>query len=64
MLLTFLLLTKPAAKHFLSPIRVPEECPQATADVVEQCLHEDADVRPSAREIVDKLSQLKEPSQT
>lgn len=44
--------------------RVPEECPQATADVVEQCLHEDADVRPSARDIVDKLSQLREPSQT
>ena len=44
--------------------RVPEECPQATADVVEQCLHEDADVRPSAREIVDKLSQLRELSQT
>ncbi|KAL3148045.1 protein kinase activity protein [Trebouxia sp. C0009 RCD-2024] len=47
----------------LRPLRVPEECPQATADVVEQCLHEDADVRPSAREIVDKLSQLREPIQ-
>ena len=43
--------------------RVPDECPQAAADVVEQCLHEDSDVRPSAREVVEKLSQLREPSQ-
>ena len=43
--------------------RVPEECPQATADVVEQCLHEDPNVRPSAREIVERLSQIREPTQ-
>ncbi|KAA6423450.1 MAG: cytochrome P450 [Trebouxia sp. A1-2] len=47
----------------LRPLRVPEECPQATADVVEQCLHEDPNVRPSAREIVERLSQIREPTQ-
>ncbi|DBB18025.1 hypothetical protein WJX82_008169 [Trebouxia sp. C0006] len=47
----------------LRPLRVPEECPQATADVVEQCLHEDSNVRPSAREIVERLSQIREPTQ-
>lgn len=47
----------------LRPLRVPEECPQATADVVEACLHEDASVRPSAREIVERLSQIREPTQ-
>ena len=43
--------------------RVPEECPQATADVVNQCLDENAEVRPSAREIVEALSQIREPTQ-
>ncbi|KAL0034790.1 hypothetical protein WJX77_007383 [Trebouxia sp. C0004] len=47
----------------LRPLRIPEECPQATADVVEQCLHEDSNVRPSAREIVERLSQIREPTQ-
>lgn len=43
--------------------RVPEDCPQAAADLVLRCTDENPDVRPSAREIVDCLAQLKEPSQ-
>lgn len=47
----------------LRSLQVPEECPQATADVVEQCLEEDSTLRPSAREIVERLSQIREPTQ-
>lgn len=37
--------------------RVPEECPQAVADLVAQCMDADPTARPSAKEVVSLLSQ-------
>jgi serine/threonine protein kinase len=37
--------------------RVPEECPQAVADLVAQCMDADPAARPSAKEVVSLLSQ-------
>jgi hypothetical protein len=36
---------------------VPEECPQAVADLVTQCMDADPSARPSAKEVVSLLSQ-------
>jgi hypothetical protein len=37
--------------------RVPEECPQAVADLMAQCMDADPTARPSAKEVVSLLSQ-------
>ena len=37
--------------------RVPEECPQAIADLVAQCMEPEPAVRPSARDLVALLTQ-------
>lgn len=42
----------------LRELRVPEECPQAVADLIAACLSEDAAQRPSARELVKRLTEL------
>ena len=42
----------------LRPLRVPQECPQAMADLVEKCLSPDPGARPAAREIVERLNSL------
>ena len=40
------------------PLRVPEDCPQEVADLCEQCMAEDPTARPSARELVERLTAL------
>jgi hypothetical protein len=36
---------------------VPDECPQAVADLMAQCMDADPTARPSAKEVVSLLSQ-------
>lgn len=38
--------------------RIPEECPEEIALLMEQCLEQDPDSRPTARAIVERLLQL------
>ena len=40
------------------PLRVPEDCPAAVAELVEACTAEDPAARPSAREVVEALTRL------
>ena len=42
----------------LRDVRVPEECPQAIADLVARCLAEAPEQRPSARTLVELLARL------
>lgn len=37
---------------------MPEECPQAVADLVAACLREEAGARPTARQLVECLTVL------
>lgn len=37
--------------------RVPQECPAEIDSLINRCLHEDADVRPSAKEICEIIQQ-------
>jgi serine/threonine protein kinase len=39
-------------------LRVPEECPQAVADLVAACLQEEAAARPTARLLLERLTAL------
>ena len=41
-------------------LRVPEECPWEVADLVLQCMHEVPTQRPTARELVERLTQLQQ----
>jgi hypothetical protein len=40
------------------PLRVPEDCPQEVADLYEHCIAEGPADRPSARELVERLTPL------
>ena len=43
----------------MRPLRVPEEAPQEVADLVQACLSEDPEDRPTATELVHCLSKLR-----
>jgi hypothetical protein len=36
-------------------LRVPEDCPQAVADLCMACTHVDPPLRPTARDVVERL---------
>ncbi|EFN57123.1 hypothetical protein CHLNCDRAFT_21563, partial [Chlorella variabilis] len=38
--------------------RVPQECPQQVADLIQECLQEEAAARPTVRQVVERLTQL------
>ena len=38
--------------------RVPEECTQEVADIIEACLKTDPDLRPTASTVLEQLSQM------
>lgn len=42
----------------LRELRVPQECPQAVADLCWQCTEEEPSSRPSAWELVERLTAL------
>lgn len=44
----------------LRSLHVPEECPESVADLVAACLSEDPQLRPSARQLVERLSSIRE----
>jgi serine/threonine protein kinase len=56
------LLTLPAGecprRGSMRDLRVPEECPQAVADLVAACLQEEAAARPTARLLLERLTAL------
>ena len=35
--------------------RCPEECPEAVQQLMDECLHQEPDMRPTARQILDLL---------
>lgn len=41
---------------WMAQVKVPEECPQVIADLIQQCLSGDPDKRPTASELVRILS--------
>ncbi len=42
----------------MRPVRVPEECPQQMADLCSQCMSENPSDRPTAGELVERLTEL------
>ena len=44
--------------------RVPEECPEDVADLIAECLSETPLLRPSAREVIERLQVIREPRNT
>ena len=47
-----------AIVHWSVSVQVPEECPQAVANIIHQCMMKDAVQRPNARQVYDAMQQV------